>query len=300
MPRVVATVLAVVASGMFGVLAVPAAASVTARTADRGCGEILSAHSFFAVTVHGNVSCARARRVLGEFMAGGGVKHGGPHAYQQWWSLGPWRCSYGAGAGGCSLNGSGAAALAEWVAWECGYKPPGATAPCRKAPAPPTHTRTAAAAFSSVSRAHLHPTPLWPAYLPDRIKNGNWMVANLRGVQPYSAYPDNTATGPSAFRVDYSYPFQDGFGGGGFSRTSQKGLNTVLRQARVNFAPRHLRLGGRHVVEFRPGSTATYWAFSGPGGVYVFSSKDFGGPSAATIGRMIASMRPITQLRPPA
>jgi hypothetical protein len=139
--RVVATILAVVAGGIFGVgaLTTPAAASPRAHTADRSCEEIRSAHAFFAVTVdRGGVPCATARSVLREFMGGGGVEHGGPYAYEQWWSLGRWRCAHGAGAGTCFRGGSSyehasAAIIAEWVAWECGYKPgEGATVPCKK------------------------------------------------------------------------------------------------------------------------------------------------------------------------
>jgi hypothetical protein len=304
MRRVVAAVLAVFGGGLFGVgsLASVPPGSAAARAADRRCGEILSAHSFYAVTVHrGNVSCARAQRVLRVFMAGGGVKHGGRYAYQQWWSLGHWRCSFGAGAAGCADRSAGAAILAEWVAWQCGHKPPGATAPCKKlALASLTRAGTAATAFNTVSRAHLRPTPLWPAYLPVRIRRAQWTVESLRGVEPYPPYPDYTAIGPGGFSVFYGYRVSSGgFGGGGFSRTTHGGLYAALRASRVNEIPRHRRLGGRIVVEFRPGSTATFWAFSTSSGVYVFSSKDYGGPSPATIGRMIASMRPITHLRPP-
>jgi hypothetical protein len=126
-------ILAVVASGVVsvGVLAMPAGASTKTS-----CKEIRAAHAFFAVTAQGSVSCGTARHVLGEFMGGSGVKHGGPPAYQEWWSLGPWRCSYGAGAGSCFRDGSNyltarATINADWTAWECGYQS-GGSVPCRK------------------------------------------------------------------------------------------------------------------------------------------------------------------------
>ena len=93
-------------------------------------------------------------------------------------------------------------------------------------------------------------------------------------------YPDKLATGTDAFRVDYSYNVTTGtFGSGGFSRTTAKALLPAIRASRINLTPRHLKLGGRNVVKFRIGSTATQWAFTGPGGWYVFSSHDYYGPS---------------------
>ncbi len=114
-----------------------AVAGGAARTADGGCGEVRAQHAFYAVTARGSVSCGPARRVLRKFMGGGGVKHGGPYAYEEWWSLGAWRCSRGAGGytcfrGGANYESARASMTAEWVAWECGYKPAGATVPCRK------------------------------------------------------------------------------------------------------------------------------------------------------------------------
>ena len=102
-----------------------------AAHASRGCGSLRSAHAFFRVViVHGSASCGEARNVLQRFMAGAGVEHGGPYAYQQYWSLGAWRCGHGAGGSGCSRGRSLIQAL--WVADECGHKPAGATAPCRR------------------------------------------------------------------------------------------------------------------------------------------------------------------------
>ncbi len=272
------------------ILVVSAAGSSAA--AGRSCDDILSAHAFFSVTIErGSVSCASARRVLTILMGGGGVKHGGPYAYQQWSSVGDWRCGFGAGGAVCSLpasrNHGSARAEAEWLAWECGHKP-GGTVPCADTPND---------AVKTIVRERFRVPPLWPTYLPAEVRDGTWWVSDLRGVQQYPAYPDPTASGRMAFRVDYGYMVMPGASGGGaFSRTSPKALLPAIRASRVNFVPRHLRLGSRDVVEFRLGSTATEWAFSGPGGYYVFTSKDYGGPSEATIGRIIASMRSIVQL----
>ncbi len=117
--------------------ATPAAAFPKAHAADRRCGEIPSEHTFFAVTVdRGGVPCATARNVVREFMDGGGVKHGGPYAYEQWWSLGKWRCTHGAGGGACMRGGSRWADAKDQiemqqVASECGY-PSFTTLPCKK------------------------------------------------------------------------------------------------------------------------------------------------------------------------
>jgi hypothetical protein len=166
-------------------------------------------------------------------------------------------------------------------------QPKGATTPCADTPKDASRV---------VASAKLRVVPLWPTYLPSRIRDGTWYVSDLRGVQRYPRYPDKTTSGRTTFRVDYGYNVQPQFfGGGGFSRTSGHALLPAIRASRVNFTPRHFRLGGRNVVEFRLGSTATEWAFPGPGGYYVFSSKDLGGPSQRAVGRMIASMRPITQ-----
>ncbi len=126
-------------------------------------------------------------------MGGGGVKHGGPYGYQQWWSTGDWRCGHGAGGGGCSRPASSthhrAAILADWVATECGYKPKGATTPCADTPKD---------AMRAVANAKLRVVPIWPAYLPSRIRDGTWYVSDLRGVQRYPRYPDKTASGRTA------------------------------------------------------------------------------------------------------
>jgi hypothetical protein len=118
--------------------ATPTAMAPRARAADRSCGEIVVAHAFYAVAIsRGGVVCATARRVLREFMGGGGVEHGGPSAAQMVWSLGRWRCGFGAGGGGCIRGGSntmnaGSVISAEWTAWVCGYKPSGAKVPCER------------------------------------------------------------------------------------------------------------------------------------------------------------------------
>lgn len=97
----------------------------------RRCGDIHAEHAFFRVEVtSGQVGCGVARYVLRRFMGGHGVEHGGPYAYEQWWSLGHWRCGHGAGGGGCRRGA--AMILAEWVAWECGHEPAGVTTPCRR------------------------------------------------------------------------------------------------------------------------------------------------------------------------
>jgi hypothetical protein len=278
---------------MLGVAVTPTGATVRKAAAGRSCDDIFSQHAFYSVTVsRGSVSCETGRRVLGKFMGGGGVKHGGQYAYQQWWSIGDWRCGFGAGAGGCSRAASkrdpSASIIAQWLAWECGYKPSGATVPCADTPRD---------ALRAVAAAKLQVVPLWPTYLPARVKHGTWSVSDLRGRQSDPSYPDRTASGPEAFRVDYGYPVDPGsFGGGEFSRTSSRAFKAALQASRINGPPRYLRLGGRDVVQFRLGSTATEWAFSGPGGYYVFASKDFGGPSLHTIGRMIGSLHSINQL----
>lgn len=108
------------------VLALPS----TTQAAEHSCGEIRVAHAFFRVGKRGPVTCGTARTVMRSFMAGKGIKHGGRYAYEQWWALGRWRCGHGAGGGGCTRGD--ASIEASWVAWECGYKPPEATVPCRR------------------------------------------------------------------------------------------------------------------------------------------------------------------------
>ncbi len=284
---------ALVSIVLTNVEAVVAAGSAESAAARKSCDDILVGHGFYSVAVRrGHAYCVTARRVLSELFAGGGVKHGGPYAYEQWWSIGDWRCGFGAGGAGCSRKASNkhpsASILATWLAWECGYKPRGATAPCAATP----HD-----ALRAVRRARLRSVPLWPTYLPSRVRDGTWYVSDLRGVQRYPRYPDKTASGRNAFRIDYGYNVQPQFfGGGAFSRTSAKALLPAIRASRRNYVPRHLVLGGRKVVQFRLGGTATEWAFAGPGGYYVFSSKDFGGPSRRVIGRIIATLRPANRL----
>jgi hypothetical protein len=202
---------------ILGVAATPTRASVRMASAGRSCEDIFGQHAFYSVTVsRGSVSCETSRRILGKLMAGGGVKHGGQYAYQQWWSIGDWRCGFGTGAGECSRAAStrdlSASIIAQWLAWECGYKPTGATVRCADTPRD---------ALRAVAAAKLHVSPLWPTYLPARVKHGTWSVSNLRGRQSEPSYPDKTASGPEAFRVDYGYSVDPGaFGGGEFSRTS--------------------------------------------------------------------------------
>lgn len=164
--------------------------------------------------------------------------------------------------------------------------------------------RTAAQAFRAVRRAHLLPVPLWPSELPPKVRNAKyWSVSNLGGRQPEPQYPDYFAYGRTAFEVGYAYPCHcsgGGYGNGSFSRTSRHGLRKLIQVARADREPpRHTTLGGRRVIEFRPGTTHTCWAFSASGGTYVFCSADFYGPSQRIIGTLIASMRPITSLQPP-
>jgi hypothetical protein len=165
------------------------------------------------------------------------------------------------------------------------------------AAAPAARGATVAQAFNRVRHARFHRTPLWPAYLPAKIANATWFVETIRGKGPYGHTP---LSAPNGYEVYYSYHLMGGYGGGGFARTNEDGLNRLLRVAYIDREwPRYIHLGGRSVIKFRPGTTGTDWAFSGPGGIYVFRSNDFGGASQRTIGRMIRSMRPVTQLAPP-
>ncbi len=130
----------VVALGaLFAVVCVAGAAPASGNAATPGCDAIrvsesrLESDAFFSVTVEsGHVSCGTARGMLGRLLAGGGVQHGGPYAYQEWWTLDGWRCGFGAGAASCER--AGATISTEWVADECGHRPAGATAPCIRPP----------------------------------------------------------------------------------------------------------------------------------------------------------------------
>lgn len=78
----------------------------TASRAARACGSFRLQGLRFHVTVQrGPVRCRTARRVLRRFLAGGGVKHGGPSSAQTYWTLGRWKCGTGAGGGGCIRGG---------------------------------------------------------------------------------------------------------------------------------------------------------------------------------------------------
>lgn len=63
----------------------------------------------YQVTVlKGHVRCRTARRVLRDFLNGGGTMHGppsGPAADQYWTLPGGWKCGHGAGGGGCIRGG---------------------------------------------------------------------------------------------------------------------------------------------------------------------------------------------------
>jgi len=106
----------------------------SALAANRGCGQIRVAHAYYAVRIErGNVGCPAARRALRMLFELRGTRHGGPYAYEEWWSVGAWRCGFAAGSGTC--NRGGARVTAIWRAWECGHQPGGPTTPCRRAAA---------------------------------------------------------------------------------------------------------------------------------------------------------------------
>jgi hypothetical protein len=164
---------------------------------------------------------------------------------------------------------------------------------------------SAHAVFTHLRHAHLRPAPLWPTYLPPSGLHAHWSVYGIRGAPLYpGTSADPLASGSTAYSVNYgvnrSFCTGGAYRGAGFSRTTTRAFRRAVRDSRVNLAPRHVRLGGRNVIEFRPYSSETYWGFLGHGGAYLFYSKDFGGPPSRVIGKMIASLRPITRLRPPA
>ena len=103
-----------------------------------------------------------------------------------------------------------------------------------------------------------------------------------------------------SYGVNPSFCTGGAYRGAGFSRTSKRSFRRAVKGSRVNSTPRHVRLGGRNVIEFRPYSSETIWGFLGDGGAYLFYSKDFGGPPRRVIGKMIASLRAITAVSPPA
>jgi hypothetical protein len=149
---------------------------------------------------------------------------------------------------------------------------------------------SARAVFKHLRRAHLRPAPLWPAYLPRQIRRGKWGVyVPARGPTAYSVYYVSRRFDPSGF----------GFDRGGFTRTTARAFHHQVRFSRRNCAPpRHVRLGGRRVIAFCYPSTL-WWGFLGRGGAYLFYTHVYHGVSRRTIGKMIASLRPITQLSPP-
>lgn len=118
------------------------------------------------------------------------------------------------------------------------------------------------AAFRFLSRTHLRPAPQWPGYLSPRIRLGHlWNVVNVAGADAPDPTLDGLAYGATAYRVDFGYTVTQsdfsGFGGGSFARTDPKALARLIRAFRKGYTPRHLRLGGHRVTEFRPGSTST-------------------------------------------
>lgn len=160
------------------------------------------------------------------------------------------------------------------------------------------------ATFRFLSRAKLSPTPEWPGYLSPRIRGARlWDITNIAGVDATDPVLDGAEYGPTAYAVSFGYRVTEagfaGYGGASFSRTDPKALARLIKWSRRGFTPRQQRLGGHRVTEFRPGSTSTCWSYHGAGGNYVFCSKDFGGPPLQTIGKMIASMRPVTRLSVP-
>ena len=159
---------------------------------------------------------------------------------------------------------------------------------------------TVQAVFKHLLHAHLRPVPRWPAYLPAPSRHGRWEVYGIRGLES-GCCADPLASGPTAYRVDFSYGARVRGGSirAGFGRTTARGFHDTVRFSRRNCAPpRDMQLGGREVTEFCYPSTI-WWGFLGPGGAYLFYTHVYGEMPLRVIARMIASLRPITQLRPP-
>ena len=181
---------------------------------------------------------------------------------------------------------------------------PPTTAPAAAAVCHQLFEGSAHAVFNHLRQAHVRPAPLWPTYLPPGGKHAHWSVYEIRGASLYSGTSsDPLASGPTAYSVSYgvnrSFCTGGASQGAGFSRTTARSFRRAVQNSRVNSTPRHVRLGGHNVIEFRPYSSETFWGFLGDGGAYLFYSKDFGGPPRSVIGKMIASLRPITRLRAP-
>ena len=165
---------------------------------------------------------------------------------------------------------------------------------------------SAQAVFNHLLLANLRPVPRWPANLPRRSTHGNWSVEGIRGARLYPCCANTLDNGPTAYFVNYYYRLAGGhrgtsgpFANGGFGRTSARSFDRQVRFSRHNCAPpRHVRLGGRNVIEFCYPST-NWWGFVGPGGAYLFMSHVYDSVPMRVISRMIASLRPITQLSPP-
>jgi hypothetical protein len=160
--------------------------------------------------------------------------------------------------------------------------------------------RTAASAFNAVQQANLHPAPLWPSWLPSYVVQADWSV-RIRGHWDCCSTSLTPPSWPSGFEVDYSYPYQGGFGGGFFLRTTKHALEGAVRSVqRANRdETKHIRLGGRRVVAFRPGGVATYYGLTTGTVAYLFYSHDFGGTPRSAVGHMISSLRPISGLSAP-
>jgi hypothetical protein len=74
--------------------------------AARSCGHIHAGGARLKVSIQrGKVKCHTARHVLKRFMNGGGKKHGGGSNATTYWTIGHWRCGYGAGGGACIRHG---------------------------------------------------------------------------------------------------------------------------------------------------------------------------------------------------
>ena len=113
-------VLVAVAAVAPGALATAAptghADGATVAHAARACdGFRLHGLRFHVTVERGPVSCRTARRVLRRFLAGGGVKHGGPSSAETYWTLGRWKCGTGAGGGGCIRGGRTFRTARDWV-----------------------------------------------------------------------------------------------------------------------------------------------------------------------------------------
>ncbi len=161
---------------------------------------------------------------------------------------------------------------------------------------------SAQAVFKHLLYSQLQPSPRWPSRLPRRSIHGKWDVYGIGGARLSPCCADPLTSGPTAYFVEYSYRYRRGARGvasGGFGRTSARSFYSQVQFSRHNCAPpRHVRFGGRNVIYFCYPST-NWWGFVGPGGAYLFMSHVYDHVPMSVISRMIASLRPITQLSPP-